>query len=104
MLAIAFDVHLAESFVPVALGMPLISAPRSQLLENLPHYVKKLRITHLGIVPSLIEATMGAVQDESGDENMALRYIASGGEKLSDSVGRLRLCPKYKLINSSDLG
>ncbi len=82
--------HLAETIVPFALGMPLISARRSQLLENLPIYVNKLGITHLGIVPSLIEATLNAAQSEDGDD-IALRYIASGGEKMSDSVRRLSL-------------
>ncbi|TFK42523.1 peptide synthetase [Crucibulum laeve] len=84
--SIAFDVHLAETIVPMALGMPLLSAPRSQLLECLPLYVKMLGVTHLGIVPSLIEATMNAVQDDDDGTHMALRYIASGGEKMSDSI------------------
>lgn len=87
--AIAFDVHLAETIVPMALGMPLLSAPRSQLLENLPEHVKTLGVTHLGIVPSLIEATLNASKDE-----LALRYIASGGEKMSDSV-RLSYCEEF---------
>ena len=63
--------------------MPLLTARRSQLLENLPVYVNKLGVTHLGIVPSLIEATMNASQTE---KDVTLRYIASGGEKMSDSV------------------
>ncbi|KAF8654172.1 hypothetical protein AX16_003701 [Volvariella volvacea WC 439] len=83
--SIAFDVHLAETFVSIVLGMPLFSAQRSQLLENLPHYIKTLAITHVGIVPSLIEATMGAAQSND-TTNMDLRYIASGGEKISDSI------------------
>jgi hypothetical protein len=82
-IAIAFDVHLAETIVPVALGMPLLSAKRSQLFESLPTYVNLLGITHLGIVPSLIEATLNAATNGPG---IALRYIASGGEKMSDAV------------------
>ncbi|TFK29988.1 peptide synthetase [Coprinopsis marcescibilis] len=82
--SIAFDVHLGETLVPIALGMPLRSAPRSQLLENLPAYAKALEITHLGIVPSLIEATLNAAKDDEG--GTVLRYIASGGEKMSDSI------------------
>jgi hypothetical protein len=106
--AVAFDVHLAETFVPLALGMPLYSAPRSQLLENLPFFVGQLGITHLGIVPSLIEATMGAVQ-EGGNDRMALRYIASGGEKMSDSVRRstvyLRICfPNQTTLDFGQVG
>lgn len=65
--------------------MPLLSAPRSQLLEDLPFYVRRLGITHLGLVPSLIEATLNAARED--EESMAIRYIASGGEKISDSVG-----------------
>jgi len=86
--AIAFDVHLAETFVPMVLGMPLISARRTQLFENLPEYVNRLGITHLGIVPSLIEATLNAVTQKS---DIALRYIASGGEKMSDRVSALAI-------------
>ncbi|KDR81669.1 hypothetical protein GALMADRAFT_59971 [Galerina marginata CBS 339.88] len=84
--SIAFDVHLAETFVPIALGMPLLSARRSQLLEHLPSYVNKLGVTHLGIVPSLIEATLNAAQGDIEGNEMALKYIASGGEKMSDSI------------------
>lgn len=83
----AFDVHLAETFVPLALGITLVCAPRTQLLEDLPKWIRTLSITHVGIVPSLIEATMCAVEqsvDEEGE--FKLKYIASGGEKMSDSV------------------
>ncbi len=102
--AIAFDVHLAETFVPFALGMVLISAQRSQLFENLPKWIRKLGVTHVGIVPSLIEATMGAVEqfsgskaDISGEAEMKLRYIASGGEKMSDTVCINKL--PYSVLN-----
>ncbi|KIM49051.1 hypothetical protein M413DRAFT_438219 [Hebeloma cylindrosporum] len=71
--SIAFDVHWRRPF-----------AQRSQLLESLPTYVNKLGVTHLGIVPSLIEATLNAAKEAEGP--MALRYIASGGEKMSDST------------------
>ncbi|KAG6917971.1 NRPS [Tephrocybe rancida] len=89
-----------ETFVPIALGMPLLSAPRSQLLENLPFYVKSLSITHLGIVPSLIEATLGAVSDDNGGADTELRYIASGGEKMSDAIlDKWADHPKVRLAN-----
>ncbi|KAH9854247.1 hypothetical protein C2E23DRAFT_820117 [Lenzites betulinus] len=85
--SVAFDVHLAEIFVPLALGIPILSAPRSLLLEDLPHYISNLHVSHVGIVPSLIEATMGAVQeDEKSGHGSSLRYIASGGEKMSDAI------------------
>lgn len=85
--AIAFDVHLAEILVPLALGMTLVSAKRGELLEDLPQYISLLGITHIGLVPSLIDAIMCAVEDDQNGEEMKLRYIASGGEKISDSVG-----------------
>ena len=85
--AIAFDVHLAEILVPIANRLPILAAPRSELFEDLPYYVKELKITHLGIVPSLIEATLGAVEDRApSGQASSLRYIASGGEKMSDAV------------------
>lgn len=75
--------------------MTLLTAPRSQLLEDLPRWIRNLGVTHVGIVPSLIEATMCAVEEspegslsgnDQGASKMKLRYIASGGEKMSDSV------------------
>lgn len=68
-----------------------VSAPRGLLLENLPYYISLLGVTHVGIVPSLIDATMGAVQEDESMTGMRLRYIASGGEKISDSVRVLYL-------------
>lgn len=84
--AVAFDVHIKEIFVPLSLGMVLLSAPRSILLENLPCYISLLGVTHIGLVPSLIDATMGTVQEDVSTSGTTLRYIASGGEKISDSV------------------
>lgn len=89
--AIAFDVHLAETFVPLALGMTLISAKRGELLENLPLYINLLEITHVVLVPSLIDATMCVVEDDRKQKEMKLRYISSGGEKITDSVRRVLL-------------
>lgn len=83
--AIAFDVHISEIFVALAIGSTIVSASRNELLEDLPHWLRMLNVTHVGIVPSLIEATMGAV-DKIENGGLALRYIASGGEKISDSV------------------
>ncbi|EJF65871.1 peptide synthetase [Dichomitus squalens LYAD-421 SS1] len=85
--SVAFDVHIAEIMVALAVGIPILSAPRSLLLEDLPYYVTHLRVSHMGIVPSLIEATMGAVQEtEDSGISTSLRYIASGGEKMSDAI------------------
>jgi hypothetical protein len=66
--------------------MVMVSAPRGILLEDLPYYISLLGVTHVGIVPSLIDATMGTVQEDEAMAGMKLRFIASGGEKISDSV------------------
>lgn len=71
--------------------MLMVSAPRGLLLENLSYYISLLGVTHVGIVPSLIDATMGAVQEDESMAGMRLRFIASGGEKISDSVRVLYL-------------
>lgn len=99
--SVAFDVHLAEIFVSFSLGMVVASAPRRILLENLPYYISLLGVTHVGIVPSLIDATMGTIQDdEAMASGMKLRLIASGGEKISDSIlDKWANHPKVRLAN-----
>lgn len=71
--------------------MLMISAPRGILLENLPYYISLLGITHVGIVPSLIDATMGTIQEDEAMGGSKLRLIGSGGEKISDTVRVLHL-------------
>ncbi|PIL24012.1 non-ribosomal peptide synthetase [Ganoderma sinense ZZ0214-1] len=99
--SVAFDVHIAEIMVALAVGIPILSAPRSLLLEDLPYYITHLRVSHVGIVPSLIEATMGAVQEgEDAGRATTLRYIASGGEKMSDAIlDKWADHPKVRLAN-----
>ncbi|RDX56754.1 peptide synthetase [Lentinus brumalis] len=99
--SVAFDVHIAEIMIPLAVGIPILAAPRSLLLEDLPYYITHLRVSHVGIVPSLIEATLSAVQeDEDEGHSNPLRYIASGGEKMSDAIlDRWADHPKVKLAN-----
>ncbi|KAG1756694.1 uncharacterized protein EDB91DRAFT_31035 [Suillus paluster] len=98
--SVAFDVHIAEILIPLSLGMVLLSAPRSILLENLPYYISLLGVTHVGIVPSLIDATMGTVQEDEAMGGINLRFIASGGEKISDSIlDKWANHPKVRLAN-----
>ncbi|KAI0798002.1 hypothetical protein C8Q75DRAFT_862185 [Abortiporus biennis] len=99
--SVAFDVHLAEVFVPLSNGFPILSAPRSILLEDLPYFITEFRVSHVGIVPSLIEATMGTVQEAEKDgQGSTLRYLASGGEKMSDAIlDKWADHPKVKLVN-----
>lgn len=98
--SVAFDVHFVEVFVPPSLGMVIISAPRGILLENLAYYISFLGVTHIGIVPSLIDATMSTVQEDEAMGKMNLRFIGSGGEKISDSIlDKWADHPKVRLAN-----
>ncbi|KAG2111633.1 uncharacterized protein F5147DRAFT_93647 [Suillus discolor] len=98
--SVAFDVHLSETLVCLSLGMLMISAPRGILLENLPYYISLLGITHVGIVPSLIDATMGTIQEDEAMGGSKLRFIGSGGEKISDTIlEKWADHPKVRLAN-----
>lgn len=72
--------HISETCQVWRLGMRLVSAPRFEVLSDLQNNVIRLGITHLGMVPSMIEATLTAPED------LPLKYLASGGEKISDAV------------------
>ena len=78
--------------MPLSVAITLVSAPHLQLLEDLPHWLRYLCVTHVGIVPSLIKATVCALEGDgaldSEEHPTNLRYIASGGEKMTDSVRR----------------
>ena len=80
--AIAFDVHLAEIFVPWKQGFAVTTAPRAELLEDLAQGIDVVQATHVGCVPSLIEATLGRLPGGIG----RVKYLTSGGEKMTDSV------------------
>jgi len=54
------------------------------MLANLQNNIIRLGITHLGMVPSMIEAAL------STPEDLPLKYMASGGEKISDTVSTKR--------------
>jgi non-ribosomal peptide synthetase component F len=81
--ATAFDVHISEITQSWLLGTRLLSAPTSRfaLLADLQYHLIHLGITHLGMVPSMIEATLTKNPDE-----LPLKYLVSGGEKISDNV------------------
>ncbi|CAE6419816.1 unnamed protein product [Rhizoctonia solani] len=80
--SIAFDVHIAEICQTWCLGTRLVSAPRYEILADLQGNLINLGITHAGMVPSMIEATL------SGPDDLPLKYLVSGGEKISDSLLR----------------
>ncbi|KAL0578432.1 Non-ribosomal peptide synthetase [Marasmius crinis-equi] len=77
--SIAFDVHISEITQTWRLGIRLVSGQRYELLADLKGVITGIGITHLGMVPSMIEATL------TGEEEK-LKYLVSGGEKMSDSL------------------
>lgn len=77
----AFDVHLAEMFLAWRMGLAIVTAPRTLLLDNLELALRKFNITHASFVPSLIE------QASLNPQNLPnLRYLGVGGEKMSKRV------------------
>ncbi|KAF9783958.1 hypothetical protein BJ322DRAFT_1067759 [Thelephora terrestris] len=78
--SVAFDVHISEICQVWCLGIRLVTAPRFEVLADLQNNIIRLGITNLAMVPSMIEATLTAPED------LPLKYLASGGEKISDAV------------------
>ena len=64
------------------LGFATASAPRNELLEDLASGIELLGATHVCCVPSLIQATFGGLKDGIGK----VKYLISGGEKITDYV------------------
>ncbi|PWN41063.1 hypothetical protein IE81DRAFT_304267 [Ceraceosorus guamensis] len=82
MAAVAFDVHISEIVQSWALGLCLVSvASRLSLLADLQDNIERFGITHIGMVPSMIEATLTKTPEE-----LPIKYIVSGGEKMTDAV------------------
>ncbi|KAF9257797.1 hypothetical protein L218DRAFT_85650 [Marasmius fiardii PR-910] len=77
--SIAFDVHISEITQTWRLGIRLVSGQRYELLADLKGVIKGVGITHLGMVPSMIEATLNGEEEK-------IKYLVSGGEKMSDSL------------------
>ncbi|KAK0465926.1 acetyl-CoA synthetase-like protein [Desarmillaria tabescens] len=76
----AFDVHISEIVQSWCLGSRLVSAPRFELLTQLRRHIISIGVTHIGMVPSMIEALL-----ESPD-GLPIKYLVSGGEKITDSL------------------
>lgn len=81
MASLAFDVHISEITQSWHEKLTLVTVPRAQLLGDLREYIVKLHITHLGMVPSMIEALLET------PEGLPLKYLISGGEKITQNVG-----------------
>ncbi|KAF9033284.1 acetyl-CoA synthetase-like protein, partial [Hymenopellis radicata] len=76
----AFDVHISEIVQSWCLGSRLVSAPRFELLTQLRKHVVEIGVTHMGMVPSMIEALL------QKPDGLPIKYLVSGGEKITDSL------------------
>ena len=81
----AFDVHLAETFMPLMAGATVVTMPRAALLTDLADAIRAARATHACVVPSLF--TSGGRRIEPADVP-TLRALTIGGEKLPPDVVR----------------
>ncbi|KNC98875.1 amino acid adenylation domain-containing protein [Spizellomyces punctatus DAOM BR117] len=73
-----FDVSIFEMFFAWSTGITLVSAPKDYLLADLEQAMKKLRVTHADLTPTV--ATM------IRPDNVALDILVTGGEALTQQV------------------
>ncbi|CAO1636590.1 unnamed protein product [Jaminaea pallidilutea] len=77
----AFDPHISQMFTPWRMGWAAVTGERNVLLEDLAHTVNTLRITHMGILPSLLEHS--GLTPETAP---SLVGLSVGGEKISQFI------------------
>ncbi|CEH19613.1 nonribosomal siderophore peptide synthase [Ceraceosorus bombacis] len=77
----AFDPHLSQMFMAWRLGYAATTGPRADLLEDLSQTVTRLQITHIGMLPSLLE--QAGLTPESAP---SLAVVSVGGEKITPYV------------------
>ncbi|PWN26542.1 acetyl-CoA synthetase-like protein [Jaminaea rosea] len=77
----AFDPHLSQMFLPWRMGYAVVTGERNAILEDLTETVRLLSITHMGILPSLLEHS-GMTPDKAP----SLVGIAVGGEKITQFI------------------
>lgn len=82
----AFDVHLAEAFMPLKTGATIVTMPRAALLSDLAEAIRAARATHACIVPSLF-FTQG--RRITPADVPTLRALTIGGEKLPPDVANV---------------
>ncbi|XWX00486.1 hypothetical protein V2A60_008506 [Cordyceps javanica] len=80
----AFDVHIGEMFLAWRFGLCAVTGERLSMLDDLPRTLKELRVTHVGIVPSLLDQT-GLLPEDVSD----LVYLAVGGEKMTSKTQQI---------------
>ncbi|KAF5964526.1 Nonribosomal peptide synthetase 2 [Fusarium coicis] len=77
----AFDPHIAEMFFPWRHGMATSTGARSLLMDDLRLTLAKLKITHAGFVPSLLDQA-----DIRPQDCPSLVLLSVGGEKIFQRV------------------
>ncbi|KAN0063621.1 hypothetical protein ACQY0O_004071 [Thecaphora frezii] len=90
----AFDVHLSQTFMAWRFGMAVATGRRMLLLADLKATVRRLAITHLSCVPSLLDQC-GLVADEVP----SLALVGVGGERLTEQV-RDALAARLPVLNA----
>ncbi|WFD36567.1 NRPS [Malassezia cuniculi] len=82
----AFDVHLAEAFIPIYAGAAVVTMPRVALLADMAAAIRAARATHACVVPSLFFTNGRRIAPA---DVPTLRALTIGGEKLPPDVSAL---------------
>lgn len=76
-----FDVSVLEQYWSWSVGIRVVSAPRDLLFEDLPAAIRRLRITHIDLTPSLAKLLH---PDDVPD--LCRGVFITGGEKLQQEI------------------
>ncbi|KAI9890953.1 MAG: NRPS [Vezdaea aestivalis] len=76
-----FDVSILEQYWSWSVGMCVSSAPRDEILEDLPGTIERLRITHIDLTPSLAR-----IIDPKDVPSLHRGVFITGGEKLLPEI------------------
>lgn len=92
----AFDVHIGEMFLAWRFGMCAVTGERLSMLDDIPRTLKELKVTHVGMVPSLLDQT-GLLPEDVPD----LAYLGVGGEKMTPKTQQIwASSPSISLVNA----
>ncbi|KAK1967425.1 amino acid adenylation domain-containing protein [Colletotrichum sublineola] len=76
-----FDVSVLEQYWSWSVGIPLVAAPRDLILDDLAGAIRRLRITHLDLTPSLAR-----LLDPSEVPSLSRGVFITGGEALKQEI------------------
>ncbi|KAJ5394361.1 uncharacterized protein N7487_012002 [Penicillium crustosum] len=82
----AFDVHICEMVLGWRHGLRLVTGPRTMLLDNLFLVLTRLRISHAGFVPSLLEHA-GLSAEQLPDLRYLGRFVGKPSIALVNAYG-----------------